>query len=396
MTNNIPAGLKYADIRRFAMMAAQIEKVNPVVAYWCEPQYPPQCCNGQLELTESSTSQFKSHNRNNETVIDGIAASALVGHFGLEVFTHAEAAMDANKVTEHTADSFQAASLFLELCQIWGAPGPNIARRIKFGKYHAVRIVKAIKNGEDPNATNTVPKEEEQESITAQEIQVFDESVAEQASRPTQPPIEQIPVESNHLGVQLAQQASPDVPPHLPRESSLLRPPVNSMLDIASVLRNAPGFPVRRKDINNSQPGDSEVLSTPRTIGGSSSVPNLPDIPEADKSRHPKTLHPFPPAAASSSSAAVRAPASFHRLSSANAHISDPASLLSRSPSISRSRVASAAAAPPSQPLQSADDQSISLAQKHAHWALSALTFEDVDTAVKEFKNSLRLLGAAC
>jgi vacuolar protein sorting-associated protein VTA1 len=35
MTNNIPAGLKYADIRRFAMMAAQIEKVNPVVAYWC-------------------------------------------------------------------------------------------------------------------------------------------------------------------------------------------------------------------------------------------------------------------------------------------------------------------------------------------------------------------------
>jgi vacuolar protein sorting-associated protein VTA1 len=57
MTNNIPAGLRYADIGRFAMMAAQIEKVNPVVAYWCEPQYPRQCCNGQLELTESAMSQ---------------------------------------------------------------------------------------------------------------------------------------------------------------------------------------------------------------------------------------------------------------------------------------------------------------------------------------------------
>jgi vacuolar protein sorting-associated protein VTA1 len=41
------------------------------------------------------------------------------------------------------------------------------------------------------------------------------------------------------------------------------------------------------------------------------------------------------------------------------------------------------------------EDKSISLAQKHIHWALSALEFEDVDTAVKELKNSLRYLCAA-
>ncbi|KAJ5454912.1 hypothetical protein N7530_012681 [Penicillium desertorum] len=57
-------------------------------------------------------------------------------------------------------------------------------------------------------------------------------------------------------------------------------------------------------------------FSTQRTIGGSSSAPNLPDIPEAGISRHPKILHPFPP---------------------------------------------------PRQPLQAADDQSISITQKHAH-----------------------------
>jgi hypothetical protein len=39
MASNIPAALKSADIGRFALRAAQIERVKPVVAYWCE--FPP-------------------------------------------------------------------------------------------------------------------------------------------------------------------------------------------------------------------------------------------------------------------------------------------------------------------------------------------------------------------
>lgn len=40
------------------------------------------------------------------------------------------------------------------------------------------------------------------------------------------------------------------------------------------------------------------------------------------------------------------------------------------------------------------DDDSILLAQKHAKWAMSALNFEDVETAVKELKLALQTLGA--
>lgn len=36
MATNIPAALKSADIGRFAVRAAQLERVKPVVAYWCE------------------------------------------------------------------------------------------------------------------------------------------------------------------------------------------------------------------------------------------------------------------------------------------------------------------------------------------------------------------------
>jgi vacuolar protein sorting-associated protein VTA1 len=41
-----------------------------------------------------------------------------------------------------------------------------------------------------------------------------------------------------------------------------------------------------------------------------------------------------------------------------------------------------------------ANDQAIAQAQKHAKWAVSALSFDDVPTAIKELKLALRQLGA--
>jgi vacuolar protein sorting-associated protein VTA1 len=40
------------------------------------------------------------------------------------------------------------------------------------------------------------------------------------------------------------------------------------------------------------------------------------------------------------------------------------------------------------------DDVAVAKAQKHARWAISALNFEDADTAVKELKAALQTLGA--
>jgi vacuolar protein sorting-associated protein VTA1 len=46
-----------------------------------------------------------------------------------------------------------------------------------------------------------------------------------------------------------------------------------------------------------------------------------------------------------------------------------------------------------SQPTLNRDQKSTSEAQKHAKWAISALTFDDVPTAVKELRNALAALG---
>jgi hypothetical protein len=41
MASNIPAALKSADIGRFAVRAAQLEKAKPIIAYWCESRKYP-------------------------------------------------------------------------------------------------------------------------------------------------------------------------------------------------------------------------------------------------------------------------------------------------------------------------------------------------------------------
>lgn len=300
-----------------------------------------------------------------------------------------------------TADTFQAAATFLELCSIWGDLDPEIAGRIKFAKYHAVRIVKAIKAGEDPNATNPAPKEEEEEEapVADPEVQAFDESVAAQASKPRQASVEEIPDEADHLGRQMAHQSSLDESLHPSRTSSIPPPPAASEREIPSVPRNAPGSPAQTMDVY-SHSGDLELPSTPSAVGGSSGIPNLPDTPgspTAHASQPHNAFQSFPPPAASPSVAAPD-PASFYDPSSASAHIPPPAaspSSRARAPVVPTPAPAPAPApADPSQPSHSVDDNSISLAQKHARWAVSALTFDDVDTAVKELKNSLRYLGA--
>ncbi|KAJ5758248.1 uncharacterized protein N7511_006942 [Penicillium nucicola] len=391
--NNIPAGLRSVDIGRFAIRAAQIEQAKPVVAYWCNFHIVNQIIerglhNSDNEIMQYTTSlvdkleRFKVENPGDETVTDEVAASAYVEQFGLEVFGRAEAAMNANKVTKQTADTFQAAATFLELCSIWGAD-PEIAGRIKFAKFHALRIVKAFKAGEDPNETNPAPKEDEQ-VVEDPDVQAFDESVAEQASKPSQPSIEEIPDESDRLGRDLARKSTLDESLHPSRTSSTPRPTFTSQPEIPSVPRNAPGSPALPTDTDYSGPG-LELPDTPATIGGSSSGPGptLPDTPTSFQSFPPPSNHPSVD------------PASFYdSATNASANLPPPAA-----PPAAPAPAAYIPSAPapyvPPQPSHGIDDASVQMAQKHARWAVSALTFDDVDTAIKELQNSLKLLGAA-
>ncbi|KAJ5106139.1 Vacuolar protein sorting-associate Vta1 N-terminal [Penicillium angulare] len=412
MASSIPASLRSADIGRFALRATQVEKAKPVIAYWCNFYIVNQIIERGLHTSDDEVKlyttdlvdkleQFKVENPDNETVTDSIAANAYVEQFGLEVFNRAEAAMTANKVTKQTGDTFQAAATFLELCQNWGELEAEIAGRIKFAKYHAIRIAKAIKAGEDPNATNPAQKEEEEEEIgqiESSDVQAFDESVAEQASKPRQASVEEIPDEADRLGRHMAHQSSLDESLH-PSRTSSLPPPTASTPDIPSVPRNAPGSPPQSMDIDDTNSGGLQLPSTPGTIGKSASIPQLPDTPGSSNnhiSPSANAFQSFPPPSSSLPGVAPD-PASFYDPSSASAHIPAPAASPPAMPSFTPAPVVPAPVASGPHlgpPPPTVDDNSITLAQKHARWAVSALTFDDVNTAIKELKNSLRYLGA--
>jgi vacuolar protein sorting-associated protein VTA1 len=50
---------------------------------------------------------------------------------------------------------------------------------------------------------------------------------------------------------------------------------------------------------------------------------------------------------------------------------------------------------PAAPPVSAVDEAAMAQAQKHAKWAISALNFEDVNTAVMELRRALQSLGVA-
>ncbi|KAL4916987.1 Vta1 like-domain-containing protein [Aspergillus aurantiobrunneus] len=401
MANNIPAALKSMDVGRFAVRAAQLDKAKPIIAYWCKFYIVNQIIERGLHASDDEVKlyttelmekleQFQSKNRDNDAITDSMAASAYVEEFGLEVFGRAEAAMRADKVTKQTADTFQAAATFLELCQTWKPLEPEVAAKVKFAKYHAVRIVKAIKAGEDPNASNPKIEEEEEqaEGLSQEQPTDLDTATASSSQAPLQPRVEDVPEES-----------ASNQPPILPQ-------PPATFTDLRSAPHGPASAPSQAMDVDTNKDSPLNLPSAPDTFASS---PNLPDTPtNIGTHHHPKSSNEFQ----SFPSPSVIPPtnpttASYDAISFYNVPKAPESSRFV--PPAGRGHVASypthqstpittpPVAAPPTSAQASShniDDQAISQAQKHARWAVSALTFDDVDTAIKELRNSLKQLGA--
>lgn len=189
--------------------------------------------------------------------------------------------------------------------------------------------------------------------------------------RERQPSVEEVPDEADRVQRSLAQQSILDESLHPSRSSSLPRPPTTdaSKVEDLPAVPSAPELP--------SAPTDLSLPQTPSA---------LPDTPETFTNPSAE-FQSFPPPAVVQMS-----------------HAADPSEQPPLPPSLAQQPViprasAPAVAATPSASQTSrydltADDQAIIQAQKHARWAVSALSFDDVPTAIKELKNALRQLGA--
>ncbi|KAL9107887.1 MAG: hypothetical protein Q9227_007305 [Pyrenula ochraceoflavens] len=443
--------------------------------------------NGRLSGQPTET---KTEYADNDVITDDMAGKAYIEQFGLETFQRADNAVRADKATRQTADTFQAASTFLELMQIWGPLDLEISSKIKYAKYHALRIAKAIKAGEDPNLSN--PKQEQPQPDEAPlDANELDVQMLNDATKPRQPSVVEVPDEADHQARTLARQSVIDESLHPSRTSSVPRPPPTKVEDAPDDSDRLQQTLAQRSSVNESlhpsrapsvgrplhtdmtqsptitrdsdsavsplppataedfytqsgQPDVSPLAPSPerRPSAGGNYFPQVQDPPSQLTAPPPIDLpsaptgysNPAPPAQsplqdpshAFSPSGPVPPPSvpppvqqnqapppppqtqpppptvfqPSHGPPPAQFPISPPTGQPYPPPPLSQ--VQPPSRPPPAQqpkPMEAStsfepDEEAVSAAQKHARWAISALNFEDVPTAIKELRGALKSLGA--
>lgn len=377
-----------------------------------------------------------------------------------------------------TADTLHAAATFLELCQIWGALEPDLASKIKFAKYHAVRIARAIKAGEDPNLSNPTvetPAPLEQPEIPSTNAEPPGLQNIHNAENQThvsrQPTVEDVPDGHDQFEPHIAPGSLRD---HSQSRSQNQDPPIGwkatspateDYYTLPPADENPPHgqqpprpthnqpdqddyFP---KDTNQPVATDSiflpEIPSGEPTYAHSSGQPLTPTNPQPSPSHssskfqaqdpssrpQPRTLESFPPPqmdeppppdqpppasgptylphqhlntaprnpplppSSRPTYPQARYPPQDHTGTSSNIphpHIAHPPP--PPSPQVPAPGPGQGLGPSQTQPdfdMVVPDEQAIMTAQKHARWAISALNFEDVKTAVRELKGALEALG---
>lgn len=402
---------------------------------------------------------------------DDIAGKALVEQFALETFNRADNAVRANKASRQTADTFQASATFMELLAIWGPIEQELQQKIKFAKFHALRIAKALKAGEDPNLSNPKPEPLPEEAVVPLDPNDPEVRALTGNTASRQPSVVDVPDEAHNLQAKLAHQSIADESIHPSRAPSA--PPPNGRTtsqaasagvsplpttDAANFYgnqqdRGSPVSPDRQSlggnyfprmpsptsaqtqpnlpptlpsapDTFAEQDSTIDLPSAPANPAGTQSGPALPDPPTAftpSQQMPPKTpLDSFqaPPPVGPSTFDTIPPP-----LPQAPPPVqhtfqpppSQPGAVPFSPPILTPAPPSASAAPPPTQytqpplanqtvfvprnepvqvPSVVVDEEAMMKAQKHARWAISALNFEDVPTAIKEFQLALRTLGA--
>lgn len=309
---------------------------------------------------------YKSANSSNDAVVDDMAAKAYIENFALETFNRGDEAQRANKVTKQTADTFQASATFMDLLSIWSPLEPEIAAKSKFAKFHALRIARAFKAGEDPNATNPVI-EQPPEVPMSNDIEAELRNLEQETGEYKAPTVETVP---------------DDEQPSVSNSAPTPLPAAASHQQASDV---SPMEPANTTDSRAPSIGGGYFPEVPDAPSGNAAAPLLPSSP-ADfyNTMQPPTIVP------SSSDIETQAQ---ERPSAPTTHQMEipPAAV---TPALQSYRAPVTASGPPAGGY-STDDDAIMAAQKHAKWAISALNFEDVETAVKELRSALHSLGAS-
>lgn len=291
-----------------------------------------------------------------------------------------------------------------------------------------------MKEGKDPNESNPKPEPQPEEILL--ELDPNDPEVQglEGPVKPRQASVEEVPDEQDRVEQKLARQSSIDQSLHPSAQVSARGSPA------AFDPYPRDGFPYTAVQDDNVSPlepsppndrngsvGGGYFPEVPTFTSESSEIPHptappgdvldlgLPEQPTFNPTKGPEDFESFPPPALDEPPTA--SPQEFYN-SKGSEWIAPPSNAsqphVHYAPLIQPGRIQppppspqykpNPPPAPISQPASytqtrkeqlNTDDIAIAKAQKHARWAISALNFEDAETAVKELRDALKTLGAS-
>lgn len=460
MAAAVPAKLKDAQISAFASRAAQLDKHKPIIAYWLRFYMTQKIIAKNLHLADAECTTYttdlmetlettKAQNPTDDALLDEVVAYAYCEQFALQVFSKGDNEVRGDKVTKATADTFLAAATFLEMLSVWKNPlEPEAQSKLKYAKYHAARILRAIKAGEDPNASN--PKQETPAVSPAAlnpndpEVQNIRDGAAQiPTDKPYQPYVESAPDTSAQPSPSFPAQrvASPPILPSAPTGYSQpsTQTPFSSHDDVSPISQPTNS---RQGSVASIGGGYFPRVDVP-TFTAETAAPSLPTAPSIvdEPMTNPYDASPTPQSHLPPSAPPLSDAQSFYQapvspppvqpvqsppvqphqptfvqpqhLGSSSPPLQNPFQPNSFLPPPQQQYNPQALQPPPAQPPPQTyhhpvtqaphvlhqgpfktDEDSIIEAQKRAKWAISALNFEDVNTAVKELRNALKSLGA--
>ncbi|PRT52879.1 Vacuolar protein sorting-associated protein VTA1 [Wickerhamiella sorbophila] len=331
---SVPGSVSF--VKTTLLRAAELEQKDPIIAYFCKLYAVQQVLATKLHQSDEQVKQFAtdllgeietakesealSKPEALEIISNDEVGKAYATNFASSIFERAAKAVDERRATKATAQTFLAAVNFFDLQQIWEEPDEAVKQQIKYAKFQAARILRALKEGRDPT------QEEPQNQVEDQVEAKLEDGPQDEDSEPADSEL-QLPETPAENPISLP--STPATPPDV----------------------SLPAIP-------DAQPND---LGLPRTPGATPSVPFDYDAPPKKPDQTDFTQ---PQQAARS-----QAPAA------PSAHPSKPA----KHKAINMKSVMAEAATTTS-------------AQKHAKYAISALNYDDIDTAVAELTKALEIL----
>ncbi|KAJ1569266.1 hypothetical protein HK405_007551 [Cladochytrium tenue] len=388
LSNEVPGELK--SLVGYLQRAEELQSRDPVVAYYCnyyaaklaiDRNSENKQCKIFLMRLLDQLEQEKASFADNEAITNDLVGYAHIENFALKIFSNADNQDRAGAATNKTAKTFLAASIFLEVLKVFGPVEDSIQEKIKYARFKAVDIIKALKEGRKPTP-GPVAGEADDQPVEPSQDTSFPPQSSSAPTSPAEPAFPSFSQPSAPFGG-----AAPPSPFGAAPTSPFGVAPTSPFGGIALPPQTPTGPPSPGLPPPPIPPNPYKQMRDPTAaFGTAASAPPAPG-PFADDAFALPSPPPQPPEVY-----AAQPP-----VSPSQSHYSIEAALRQR-PATLPAQVRPHEPDSGSRSMatlllgEEVDQRAIAAATKHSRFAISALQYDDVNTAIENLEKALAAL----